>query len=310
MTLHDWTTLSTEAVAPLYRRERVRWARRLRWDTSSTWQEVEQARVSWGLPGVACADAEGETRGWSFYLRRGHQSASPRRLDVGALVSDCESTTEALLDELITRAGGREGVRGFVYATAVGLETALHRCDLRAQRYGYLSRDTAMVDAEDCRLAIAERMRRQGRTWRQWRADDLEGAARLLQRAYGDAGVTFAPTGRFEEWREYLANLVTHSGCGRLHPALSTVVTRGTRIEALTLVTSLGCGTAHLAQLAVDPVLRGQKTGELLVARAVDAAHSAGFRRLTLLAADANGPAVSLYRRLGFQQGDRFISIG
>src|SRR5690606_7205742 len=108
VTLLDWRSLDSSRLVPLYAREHDRWQRELGWDTSQTWLTVEAARVGWGLPGVACVTPAGEIAGWAFYFEREDE------IDIGAFVSDSDTTTASILDELVHRASPHRGLAGFV----------------------------------------------------------------------------------------------------------------------------------------------------------------------------------------------------
>jgi ribosomal protein S18 acetylase RimI-like enzyme len=142
-----------------------------------------------------------------------------------------------------------------------------------------------------------------------WRSSDVDAAAALLARAYdAEAGRLFAPNGDAGEWVRYVGNLVGHVGCGTVNPSMSQVVRDGEDMLALALISDIGPGTAHLAQLAVDRRLRGEHLGEALVARACQQLQTAGYSTLTLLVDEANAPARALYDRAGFRHDATFLA--
>ena len=59
MILRDWREAPQEMLAPAMEGERDRWLRHLQWDPSAAWRDVEQARTTWGLPGLIAVDASG-----------------------------------------------------------------------------------------------------------------------------------------------------------------------------------------------------------------------------------------------------------
>jgi len=111
------------------------------------------------------------------------------------------------------------------------------------------------------------------------------------------------PTATIDEWLDYVASLVTGPwlrplpavGELRESKAASRAGFDGGRDH-----TDLGLGTAHIAQVAVDPDMRGRGWGRALVASAMAAAAAANYKRLTLLVAETNAPAAALYADLGF----------
>jgi ribosomal protein S18 acetylase RimI-like enzyme len=142
-----------------------------------------------------------------------------------------------------------------------------------------------------------------------WCASDVDAAAALLARAYeGEAGRLFAPNGDAGEWVRYVGNLVGHVGCGTVNPSMSQVVRDGDDMLALALISDIGPKTAHLAQLAVDRRLRGERLGEALVDRACQRLQEGGYSTLTLLVDEDNAPARSLYDRAGFRHDATFLA--
>ena len=61
----------------------------------------------------------------------------------------------------------------------------------------------------------------------------------------------------------------------------------------------------HLARLIVNPALRGKGYGETLVRALLARARKDSFERVTLNVDVANGPALSLYAKLGFADAQR-----
>lgn len=61
-------------------------------------------------------------------------------------------------------------------------------------------------------------------------------------------------------------------------------------------------GAFELAKMAVDPAARGRGVGRALAEAAVAHARSRGAPRVELLSNTALGPAIGLYRALGFQE--------
>jgi ribosomal protein S18 acetylase RimI-like enzyme len=133
----------------------------------------------------------------------------------------------------------------------------------------------------------------------------------LCARAYADSQDVraFAPTGAAGEWVEYLATLVGGTGCGTFMPGASFIVAGDApgELDAAVLTTNLGCGTAHVAQLVVDPGARGRGLGRQLVDAVVSHARDRGHARVTLLVAESNRPAGRLYDAAGFVDRARHI---
>jgi ribosomal protein S18 acetylase RimI-like enzyme len=293
VTVGDWRLLPAASAAGLYRREWIRWRRRLAWDTAPAWRTVETARVTWGLPGLVCRDADGHIRGWCFYLLR------PGSLDVGGFVADGAAATAALVDALIARARGVGRLTGFVYAHADGLDAALITRGLHARPFRYLVKDLRAPTPESPGSAAT----------RPWAGERPDEAARLLQAAYGPSGRMFAPGNEPHEWLEYTANLISDPACGVFSPALSRVVSQGADYQGLAVVTMLGPRTAHLAQIAIHPTRHRQGLARHLVHEVLSGARAAGCTRLSLLVSGDNRPARALYDSLGFAERELFLAF-
>ena len=300
MILEDWRDAPPEGLAPLYEAERARWLRILRWDTSASWREVEQARSTWGLPGLVARDPRGPLRGFAFYLLEGD------RLDLGGLCSDDPAAIALLLDGVLT-AVERSSVRT-VRALLLDDRTTLtdifrsHAFDV--EPHFYMSRAIATGPVPQSRR-LPETLRADG-----WKDGDEAAVAALLHRAYGSAsgGVLFAPTGQLAEWERYVGNMAAHGGCGVLNRVLTRVVRGGQDVRAAAIISDIGPRTAHLVQLAVDDPLRGTGLGRLLMDDACARLHASGYTTFTLMVGGANGAARSLYDRAGFRCDATFVN--
>jgi len=303
--LRDWRLLPASTVAQLYERERTTWQRTLSWDTSGSWTTVEAARVSWGLPGFVCVDRGGELRGWTFYICR-HSC-----IEVGGLVADTVAATELLVDGLFDEAAGTKGLRGFLYEQAAGIRNVLAQNGITTSPFLYLLGRSHGITADPLEesLRVALDYAPVALEARDWIPSDDDGTACLLREAYGASGTLFAPNHTQPEWREYVSTLVEHTGCGVLAPELSRVVLVDGRVQAVALVTILGTGTAHLAQLAVHPSLRRHGIARALAADVFARVAKAGYVRMSLLVASENDAARSLYRSLGLGERGRFLTL-
>ena len=79
-------------------------------------------------------------------------------------------------------------------------------------------------------------------------------------------------------------------------------------MTALVMMTALGPGVAHVAQVAVHPDHRGQGLAGKLLDRALGLAHAAGRSRTTLLVEEGASAARTLYARRGFRFCANFIA--
>jgi len=295
--ISDWRAASADDVQRLYAAETARWRRDLGWDISTQWPVVESARAAGTLPGWIARSPAGEVRGWSFHLL--HRDT----LQVGALASDAPETTRQLLAAIRSspEAGSAGDLLIFGYHQAPGLAACLEPLGYQVQSYRYLEKslDTPVAPAAPA-LRSFERA-------------DAPGIAALLAAAYPavDPVRPFARTGHRDDWVEYVAQLIFGRGCGDFEPSLSPVSPgEEGSLAGAALVTRIAPGVAHLAQVAVHPVVRGRRVGRSLIDAAAAAARRQGCARLTLLVSDCNEPARQLYGRLGFVETAAFASVG
>jgi ribosomal protein S18 acetylase RimI-like enzyme len=293
MIVRDWRDADTALMHACYAREHRSWQDDLGWDTAWTWETVEEARRGWGLPGALALDDDGTLLGWGFAM------PDAGALHVGGLVSANPSITAALLDALLDN-GSSAPAACFVRDRAPGLADALARKGWQVERFLYLARP---LTPDDARLAMTVDQANA------WRDGDFVAAAGVLQAAYTPAaGRHFVPTGALAEWAKYLSGVVHQAGCGRLEPVATRVARDVDGLQAVALVTSIGAGTMHLAQLAVRPELRGCGVATRLVREAMASAATRGAAAMTLLVGEHNHGARRLYDSLGFTARDVFIA--
>jgi len=291
MNIRDWRDADPSDTQVLYAREQEYWVRELAWDASTAWREIEQARVTWGLPGFIALDDDRTVRGWAYFLPEGET------VHLGGVVADNLEATGALLDaclESALRPPRPARVSCFLPSRAVGFEQALGERGFVCERYHYLSRPIAGGDAE----MVAE----------PWTPDDLLPAAELLRESYGREGRHFAPRATPEEWEQYTRSLVERPGCGVLEPAITRVVHGEHGLKALVLATRIAPGTLHLPQVAVHPASRRQGLAKRLVEEACRAAAMRGVKQATLLVSESNTGARELYAKMGFEKRSEFVA--
>ena len=291
MRIRDWRYAETPAVAALYDAERRQWLDDLGWDTSDAWSEIEGARATGRLPGLLAVDDRGSICGWTYFLIDDHVA------QVGSLVGESAEATDALIASVVGRAAGHaECVTCFSYTRAPGLEAALRRHGFEITRYHYLSRTANPLDP----------FRPDGGD--AWHDGDEKAAGDLLRAAYGSNGRFFAPHGLPHEWHRYVHNLVAYPGCGRFDTTSTRVLREDGRLAALVMMTALGPGVAHVAQVAVHPDRRGQGLAGKLLDRALALSHAAGRSRATLLVEEGASAARTLYARRGFTPAAIFVA--
>lgn len=292
--VESWSGVAPTAFAPLIRSEQARWLDALQWDTRELWVAVEQARLDGRLAGAVTRADDGTVTGYTYWIVRHGE------VHCGALTSSSPDDTAVLLDALLSASVAHDAapIRLFALASAPAAVALLEARGFELGPYRYLA----------CPVAAAHTTRATGRAWD---IRDLDATIELLRASYAGADPRrpFAPHGTTAEWRHYASELVLGHGCGRFRSSLSLAMPgpRGT-LDAVALVADIGEGSAHLAQLAVHPSVRGAGVGTRIVDAVRALSGAAGYHRLTLLVRDGNLAAERLYASLGFERRASFTS--
>lgn len=296
----DWNLGHSRDVLPLIDAEVHAWRDTLCWDIAGAWSVIEPARQTGQLPGRLVLDDTGRPCGWAAFL------PLDSTLQVMALVASTEPATRALVESILrsTEAQACEAIAICVRDTGPMLRDVLARSGFVVDIYQYLVRDL------DGLAGLADATATNGRcVLRRWHDDDA-GMAALCERAYRDMdGVrAFAPRGTSAEWQHYISTLTQGTGCGWFLPELSAVAPSagGSTIDGAIMVTDLGTRVAHIAQLAVDPAVRGRGLAGRLVDTTLLAA-AAMYERISLLVSSSNAPALALYKSRNFRRHASFI---
>lgn len=295
MRLIDWREADAATLAHIWTAQAARWAVHLSWDSADNWAHVEAQRRAGNLPGLILL--EGATVvAWSFFLI--HQDT----LQIGAFEADSSEATRVLLDAVLStvdEAMTPSGAMLFAFSAAPGLVPALVARGFETEPYLHLVREVA-----DARPALDTLP---------WRASAMPQLPWLMARAYGPPAVTrpFARRGLPDEWEEYAAQLLGSAACGIFEPELSAsrVSTDGV-LDAAIVTTLVGPGTAHVAQVVVDPAQRGRGLAEAMLLEVLARTKRLGYDRVSLLVSVRNAGAVRLYTRLGFGETASFVSAG
>lgn len=291
MIVTDWREAEPALLRSCYDREAQHWQRELGWDTEQTWSTIEEARVTWGLPGLMALDGP-RVDGWAFYTRDGDI------LQVGGLVSESGDATARMLDEVLKAATNAQlpTVSCFLLEHAADLRTELTKHGFEVEPFLYLAAPLSRIAAPST-------------TGASWREDDVDQAGDLLHAAYSPhAARHFATHGTTGEWRHYISQMIEQTACGIFDPHATRVVRQQCTLRALALMTTIGPRTAHLAQMAVHPNERGKGVAAGLLQEAATLSLSAGRDEMTLLVGESNHPARRLYERLGFTPRASFVA--
>lgn len=293
----DWRDSDPDQLAPLFARERERWLRGLRWETSEAWSEVEQARTTWGLPGFVAVDDAGTIQGISFHL------PTATRLELGGLFGESAAAATALVGATVTAAteAGVDDVSCFLYESRPLVAEALGASGFLVEPFPYLVRPltTALPPTRrlDALVNVCD-----------WQPADVEPLAALLAAAYDPVAArrfTTSPTP--DGWAHYASNLVGQTACGTLQPAVTRMAWDGDRLVGAVVVTTIAPRTAHVAQVAVHPDWRGRGVARALLADACVRA-AAEADRITLLVGSSNSAARALYASMAFEPRGRFLA--
>ena len=186
-----------------------------------------------------------------------------RWLHGGIVIGDRLLLDGVLTGDLASRA---QAVTLFAFANAHGLAGALATRDRAVDRYAYLVKP---LEAQSPCASNGPRG---------WRSTDAEATATLLARVLR----ALMPRAVRAAWRdgggrEHVGQLIGAAGCGTIMvDSCVAPAGRSRRLAGVVLVTRLSATTAHIAQIAVDPLAQRRGVGRLLVDEACDRARRAG----------------------------------
>jgi len=148
---------------------------------------------------------------------------------------------------------------------------------------------------------------------RRWTEQDYQPAASVITAAYrahidseiNDQYRTNAGSMRF------LNNIVRFPGCGVFDNESSFVAIHkpSRSLIGLILCSRIRHDVGHVTQVCLLPEYRGLRLGEGLIAASHHALRSRNVTQLSLTVTEANRNAVSLYRRLGFEEKRVFDAL-
>jgi ribosomal protein S18 acetylase RimI-like enzyme len=297
----DLRHFSSADLRPLLDDEVGEWSRVLSWDYSGSAEMILRYVDAKILPGYAAIE-RGRIVGYAFFVYEGSKGViGDLFVANGGRVSDPSEVESRLLLHAIETLQQSPGIHRVEAQLLVHVAGAVARpfVEQGFQRHPRLF----MVLPLSHRLK-ATRPLDANTELRRWTEQDYQPAAALITTAYrghvdsaiNDQYRTLSGSLRF------LNNIVRFPGCGTFDPEGSFVVVHK---QARTLVGLILCSrvrhdVGHVTQVCVLPEYRSRGLGELLIAATAENLRERNFSLLSLTVTEANGRAVTLYQRLGF----------
>lgn len=297
--------VSLESIEELLVEETERYRDWYRWDFSGTAQLVRQLVGGHQLSGVALV-AEGRTVGYSYIVVEEHK----------ALIGDvyvCEAWASPATERLLM-ASTVELVRRYGQVKRLESQPMMLRYTYSHPRAERFERMFLEVDLEKVvwpeQLEAPKHFRLEGWNWRH-----EEDVAQLLARAYQghmDANINdqYRSPSRA---RVYLSNMIRYPACGGFRAEASFLVSdrRDGRLVGAVLSSvsdGLDVKVGHVAQLCVDPQVRREGVGRLLMLAALAKFGEMECDSSTLTVTSANTGALRLYQELGYAERTRLAA--
>jgi ribosomal protein S18 acetylase RimI-like enzyme len=300
--------LSGRELDPLLLEETVEWQNELDWEFGRSADLVHQFADMRALMGVALLD-RGEVAGYGYSVLEEHKGLVG---DVYVRPPWRNGATEVrifrtILDGLIaTPAVTRVESQLMLLDPAVGRALQRERF-IRTQERMLMKLEPASAAG----FSTGEASRHFHIA--PWQDHHHEAAAEVIALAYAghvdsqinDQYRTTAGARRF------IYNIVQFPGCGAFFRQGSFVALepRTGRMAGLSLVSFVGDQVGHITQLCVTPAAKGRGLGYELLRESVNGLRMHGARRISLTVTCANEEAIGLYRRCGFKNVRRFLSI-
>ena len=294
------------ALRPLLLEQAALWERRLLWDYERSIQLLLEYVDSRSLTGYV-AMRRGRVAGYAFGVceaskavlgdvyafGEGEQLENPvSELLLGHLLETLQATPgiDRIESQLLLFPDGALS-EPFHAAGAQSFPRLFMLCDLPAPEPGPASAAT---------VPQPER----------WQPDDYVPAAALIHASYhGHTDSEINDQYRtLIGARRFLHNIVHFPGCGVFDPAASWVLRspRTGEMLAIVLCSRVRDDSAHITQLCVKPVLRGEGMGDSLLRHCLAHLAQRGIRHASLTVTEANFGARRLYERHGFRTMHRF----
>ncbi len=289
------------------------WRLRLRWDYTQSIQLLLSYLDSRILPGfVAIERSTGLVHGYCFSVYETHKAVVG---DVFAIGDNAQALELLLLNHLLPmlqHTPGVERVESQLLLESDALQEPFREHDFTAHRRLFM--EANLPDLREL-LPTNGLVRSPGEPINplppslklvRWTPVHYQPAGDLIHRCYEQHGDSYIN----DQYRSvqgslrFLHNIVRFPGCGVFDPENSFVVRddRGGQLEAIALVSRVEPDVAHITQICVSPRRRGHGMGRMLLRHVATQLASKGFSAITLTVTEANTPALTLYRSLGFHE--------
>lgn len=304
----DLRHFSSSDLRPLLDQEVETWGSMLCWDYRNSADMILRYVDAKILPGYAAVE-RGNVVGYSFFVYEGSKGVvgdlfvSPRRVDTHRV----EAQMAEHVIETLQQSPGIHRVEAQLLTHQTGdLTTCFLSSGFQRHRRLFLSLElqgNQTAPIPPARLHADIQVRR-------WSDQDYQPAAGVITAAYrghidseiNDQYRTHAGSIRF------LNNIVRFPGCGVFDTEASfSAVHRPTNtLVGLILCSRVKGDVGHVTQVCLLPEYRRMGIGENLIACTANSLRHRHFRALTLTVTEMNERAVSLYRRLGFNETSIF----
>ncbi len=302
MEVLDLRHFTSADLRPLLEDEVKVWADLLCWDYSGSAEMILRYMDAKFLPGYA-AVSRGKVFGYSFFVYESNKGVIGdlfvRDGENGMNRKEVETRLLTHVIETLQQSPGIHRIEAQLLAHETGAASEPF-VSQRFSQHGRLFMTLALADAR-----ITEKVLNPEIEIRRWSEQDYQPAASVITAAYrnhvdseiNDQYRTMSGSLRF------LNNIIRFPGCGTFDQESSFVaVNRGTHaLAGVILCSRVRYDTGHVTQVCVVPEYRGFGLGKALLAASVRNLSQRKFGVLSLTVTEDNGPAVELYKRLGFE---------
>lgn len=302
MEVLDLRHFTSSDLRPLLEDEIRAWADLLCWDYGGSAEMILRYMDAKFLPGYA-AVSRGKVFGYTFFVYESNKGVIGdlfvRQGENATSRQEVETRLLTHVIETLQQSPGIHRIEAQLLAHATG-EASQPFISQGFSQHARLFMTLPLAQAR-----IRERPLSPEIEIRRWTEQDYQHSASVITAAYrshvdseiNDQYRTLSGSLRF------LNNIIRFPGCGTFDPESSFVaVDRKSRaLVGIILCSRVRYDTGHVTQVCVLPEYRGYGLGKALIAASVRNLSQRKFCGLSLTVTEANGPAVELYKRLGFE---------